>query len=342
MAKKKAVVLRGIHIACHIPSEERLTLQIERLVPEKFRKLAEALEDYMTVVDADFREKKYTPRGRGWRGRGRKISAKSRTRVLRFSPFPSRFSNILKTIRVKITVERKRKCLVLEGEKHGRKQQNIYILPYINAPEFMTFIDAENREIDALNKRIEEFKTSNYFRNLKKTLQDNGIRVSMNGEWKVDHIQIDLTPLALEPQTVKDMVTAEYQELFKEAETTKEKTKEELELKRAKGIQRLQEELDRKGKELVVKGLENIQKKVENIVKRVVGAKKLNQKQIKTELANLKRVAVSVGLESIAETVIDPLSESIGNAEKTLALFGTKELSTEVVDARVKALIEAL
>ena len=75
----KPVVLHGIHIATHTPTEERLTVQIEGLSPEKFRDLAVALEDWMEVVDENYKKK--TTRGRGWKGRGKRITAATRVRI---------------------------------------------------------------------------------------------------------------------------------------------------------------------------------------------------------------------------------------------------------------------
>lgn len=329
MAKrKKAVVLRGIHVACHVPTEERLTLQIERLPPDKFRSLAMDLEDYFLVVDDAFKETFI--RGRGWKGRGRRITAKSRVRVLKFSPFPSRFSNILRSIRRDIYVELHRLCLVLEGQQYGGYKHNIYILPYTYAPQFMVFIQAKNKEIDELNKRLIAFKQTSYFEDLKTVLQKHDVRVNLNGNWHVDHINVDVTPLALEPMAVKELVEEEYKTMF-----TKLKDQEK------RGLEALHNELERKRRELVVKGVENIQSKIGTIVKRIVSAKKLKPKIVKKDLERLRRLSVSVGLESVASTVIDPLAQVVDNPEKAMELFGTKNIS-EAVDGRIRGLIESL
>ncbi len=331
MAKKKAVVLRGIHVACHAPTEARLTVQIEGLSPDKFRSLAVALEDYFLVVDDAFKET--FVRGRGWKGRGRRVSATSRVRVLRFSPFPSRFSNVLRSIRRDIYVELNKNCLVLEGEQYGGYKQNIYILPYANAPSFMNFIEAKNKEIDELNLKVEDFKKTGYFSDLKEILQSKlpkGYILSLNGNWRLEHISIDVTPLSLEPTTVKQMVEEDYRKMF-----------EKLADEEKRGLEALHAELDRKRRELVVKGVENIQRKIETVVKRIVGGKKLRPKAVKKNLERLRRIAISVGLETVASTVIDPLAEVVDNPEKAMELFGTKDLN-EGVNGRIKGLIDSL
>jgi len=328
MAKKKAVILRGIHIAVHSPTEERLTVQIEGLPPDKFRSLAMALEDYFLVVDDAFKET--FVRGRGWKGRGRRVSARNRIRVLRFSPFPSRFSNILRSIRRDIYIELHKNCLVLEGTQYGGYKQNIYILPYANAPAFMSFVEEKNREIDGLNDRIKRFRETRYFEDLKEILKAHNVQVNLNGNWNIEHLSLDATPLALEPTTVKQLVEEDYKKMFNR-----------LEDEEKRGLEALHAELERKRRELVIKGVEDIRRKIETVVKRIVGAKKLRPETVKKDIARLRRLAVSVGLEAIASTVIDPLAEVVDNPEKAMEVFGTKNLS-EGIDGRIKGLIESL
>lgn len=328
MAKRKTVVLKGIHISVHSPTEERLTVQIEGLTPDQFRNIAADLEDWFLVVDDKYKET--FVRGRGWKGRGKRVSEKKRMRVLRFSPFPSRFSNILRTIRRDLYEELHRNCLVLAGEQYGGYRQNIYILPYANAPAFMSSIQEQNKVIDELNKKIEDFQKTSYFADLKAILEKHKARVRLNGEWRMEHVTIDATPLALEPTTVKEMVEEEYRKMFKK-----------LEEDERRGLEALHEELERKRRELVVKGIENIQQKINNIVNRIVAAKKLKPKTVKQDLERLRRLSVSVGLESLATSVIEPLSQIIENPEKATEIFGTKDLSIGV-NGRIKALLESL
>lgn len=339
MAKRKPVVLRGIHIAVHVPTEERLTVQVEGLAPDRFRSLAEALEDWFVVVDDAFKET--FVRGRGWRGRGRRVTANKRLRVLRFSPFPSRFSNILRCIRRDMYIELNRQCLVLEGQQCGGYKQNVYILPYANAGEFMNFVEAKNREIDELNRRIEDFRATKYFADLKEILREQNVKVNLNGEWRLGHITTDVTPLALEPAAVRELIEEEEKKLFERLSVKEKEEMERLEEERRRGLEALQRELENKRKELVVKGVENIQRKINSVVKRIVGAKKLNPKTVKKDIERLRRIAVSVGLEAVAINVIDPLVEAVDNPEKAMELFGTKDLS-QAVSGRIKGLIETL
>lgn len=321
-------VLRGLHVAVHMPTEERLTVQIEGLDPEKFRGLAADLEDWFAVVDDAYKET--FVRGRGWKGRGRRVTQFKRVRILKFSPFPSRFSNILRTVRRDIYRELHSKCLVLAGEEVGGRRQNIYILPYANAPAFMKTVEEKNREIDCLTDRIKEFQKTSYFQELKGILKKYNVNINLDVEWKLGRITVDVTPLALEPRTVKEMVEEEYKRFFKK-----------LEREEKEALEALHKELERKRRELVIKGVENLQEKLNQIINRITTMKKLKPKVVKKELDNLHKLAVSVGLESLAETVIAPLAEVVENPDKAVEVFGTKDLS-EGVNGRIKALLESL
>lgn len=323
------VVLRGLHVAVHEPTEERLSAQIEGLTPEQFRSLAADLEDWFVVVDEKY--KKTFTRGRGWKGRGKRLSERKRTRVLKFSPFPSSFSNVLRSIRRKIYSELHRNCLVLAGEKRGGSRRNIYILPYANAPAFMRQVQKLNKVVDELNEQIEAFQKTEDFEELKNILRRNDVDVNvLHGNWRLNHINLDITPLALEPTTVKELVEAEYKRMFKE-----------LEEEERKGLEALHEELERKRREIVIKSVEDLQRKITDIVNKIVATKKLRVNDAKRRLKQIRTIAVSVGLESLAKTVIDPLAQVIEDPSKTMEVFGTLNLG-DGVSSRIKALIEAL
>jgi len=328
MPRKKAVVLRGIHVSVHCPTEERLMVQLEGLSPDKFRKLAVALEDYFLVVDDAFKET--WVKGRGWKGRGRRVTAKSRVRVLRFSPFPSRFSNILRTVRRNIYCELHKQCVVLEGTQYGGYKQNIYLLPYRNAPAFMAFIETQNKIIDDLNSKIKEFQATSYWVDLKEIFKQHKVDASLlNRNWVIRHIQVDAMMLMLEPSTVEQLIEQEYKKMF-------EKLREE----EKRGLELLNRELERQRQELVIKAVENLRQNIQSIVKRIISQKKLDSKKAKKELARLRNIAVDVGLESLAISVIDPLTQVVENPERATELLG-KDIPAEI-DGRIKGLLESL
>ena len=326
---KGNVTLSGLHMSVHCPTEERLTSQIEGLTPVLLTQIAADLEDWFVVVDEKHKEK--STRGRGWQGRGKKISEQSRVRLIRFSPFPSSFSNVLRTIRRDIYEDLHEYCLVLEGEVHGGYKQNIYILPYANAPAFMGKLQARNKIIDDLNTKIASFLTSKEYMDIVDILKRfNQERVLERVTWHLEHISFDATPLALEPAAVKQMVEGEYAKMFRKLSDDEQR-----------GLQALEHELEQKRQELVVKGVENLRKRIENLARRIVAASKKDPSKVREELQRLRGLATSVGLEAIATGVIDPLAQVVDDPDKVMATFGTNDISS-VVNNRIKSLIESL
>ena len=346
----KPVVLHGLFLNIHIPTEERLNHQIEGLGPEAFRRLAADLEDYFAVVDDKYKETAI--RGRGWKGRGKKVSAgidsqtgrqkTNRVRVLRFSPFPSRFSNILRTMRRDLYDALHRECLVLEGNQRSRFKQNIYVLPFSNAPVFMSYVAAKNNELVELQQRIEDFKQTRYFNDIKDVLAKYNIELHLNGSSSdLGEITVDATPLALETSTVKQMVEDEYKQMFEEAESEKKEISEKLRSEYEHGMQALTETLERQRKEIVEKAVQNVAAKINLIVKRIVGTKKLKPESVKKDLDRLRRMAVSVGLDGIASSVIDPLIRVSENPDEVKLEFGTNDLEAGV-SGRIRGLLKGL
>lgn len=323
----------------HVPTEERLSVQVLGLTPEVFRLVAAELEDWFIVVDNEY--KKTFVRGRNWKARGRKISERKRLRIVDFSPFPSRFANILRTVRRKLYEELHRRCLVLTGEQHGAFRQNFYILPYAMVPTFMKEVSKQNRDIDGLNKMVQKFTQTRHFKELTSIFEKHSLKIILNEVWTIEHVSVDVTPLALEPTTVKEMVETEYKRMYETLDREKRKKFSKLEREEQEGLDALSAELERKRKEIVVKGVEDMQSKITKIVQHVVAAKKLQPATIQKELDNLRDLAVSVGLDAVAESVIDPMLIAFNNPEKALELFGTKDLQS-AVSGRIAGLIKNL
>ena len=340
---KKPLTLQGIHFSMHTPTEERLTAQFDGLTPELFRKLGMRFEDWSRVVDDLYKLK--TTRGRGWQGRGHRVtmpktedesaSDSGRVRVIRASPFPSSFSNILRTIRRDLYFTLRRHCLVLEGEQHGGYKQNIYILPYANAPSLMAEMQIQNGIIDELNQRLQDFMGTRDYRDFVQILSDNGIPVESlsTRQWHIEHISFDATPLSLEPATVMEMVR-----------TARGTIKSELREEEQRGMEDLHAELERKRQTMVTQALNSLKKEVDHNVAKIIAGIKKNPDRAKRELEQLRNKAVSVGLDSLATSVIDPLSQLIDNPERVCELFGTVNVSElpSKVDGKIRSLIEAL
>jgi len=207
--------------------------------------------------------------------------------------------------------------------RHGRVGKLVY-----NSPSFMAYIEEQNKTIDSLNREIEEFRETSFFRQIKNVLENAGLNPDgLNGEPSLPRITVDLTPLRLDSSIIEEFVEAKYRRVF-------EKISEE----EKRGLEALQRELENKRRELVINAVENLRDQINRIVKRVLAKRKL--KGVKEELERLKALAVDVGLEAVASSVIDPLIETVEDPKRIEAEFGTDILAG--VNGRISSLISSL
>ena len=329
MARKKAIIVEGFLLSVSVPTEERLsvTVNASRIGWDRYRRLIYTLQDHLAIIDDAY--KKRETRGRGVGARYRRISQQKRTRILRFIPYPSRFANILRTIRRDLYFEVNSRCLVLNMMHFGYFKRNIYLLPYNQAPAFMAYVEEQNKEIESLNKQIEEFRKTRYFEDIREILSESGLDPNvLNGGVEIPKISVDLTPLRLDPSIVEEIVETKYKKVF-------EKISEE----EKRGLEALRRELESKRRELVVKSIESLRSRLDEIVKNIVAKKKL--KDVKKELERLRSLASDVGLEALANTVINPLIEVTEDPSKAEEILGTADISKEI-DGRIAGLIKTI
>jgi len=329
MARKKAVIVEGFLLSVSVPTEERLsvTVNASKIGWDRYRKLIYTLQDHLAIIDDAY--KKRETRGRGVGARYRRISQQRRTRILRFIPYPSRFANILRTVRRNLYFEVNARCLVLNMMHFGYFKRNIYLLPYNQAPAFMAYVEEQNKEIESLNKEIEEFRKTGYFKDIRDILSESGLDPNvLNGGVKIPKISVDLTPLRLDPSVVEEIVETKYKRVF-------EKISEE----ERRGLEALRRELESKRRELVVKSIESLQGRINDIIKNIVAKKKL--KDVKKELERLRSLASDVGLEAIANNVINPLIDVAEDPSKAEDILGTADISKEI-DGRIAGLIKTI
>lgn len=352
--ERKPVILQGLHLNLHCPTEELLTIICKGLDPETFRAIGYEVEDWRKDVDEAYKKK--TIRGSGWKGRGTKVGIQ-RIRIIKISPFPSRFSNILRELRRDLYADLHKSCLVLEESGDSHFKRNIYILPYSNAVALMTDIKRANFVIDDLNVKIQEFLGTSYYDHLKMILKQHRIIIlEKNIRWHIDHVDFEVTNLALNPAAIKETVSKEYQRMFQRIDAKKaaaeaelgmmidqRKVEAEANLQKQydEGMQLLYTKLQEKEKDLVVKAVENMRKKLKVTIGKIVGAHKLKPETVKEELEKLRRIAESVGLEAIAQDIIIPLTIVVDNPEKAFDLLGSTDIETAVND-RITSMVDKL
>ena len=337
----KAVVLQGILFSMHFHGDDLLKTQAPNLSEEIFNRLKNRLEDQLTAIDRKHQQRE----GHGastWEAMGTRIDSEkleldddeNRTRSIRIRMFPRAFSNKLAAMKDRLVEARLDKCITLESYRSGRYKECIYILPYSNAPFMIALVDAVNKEIDLLNEEIAEYVESSDYLSLYRILKEfNLTRIVDKKTWHIPHVMYKAIPLALNPAAVMTMVKAG-------RTTLDEKLKKEYEV----GEKLLQEELERQSREMVTGALTALKKQIDDSVSKIVLAMKTDPERVKADLENLKNKAASIGLEALANSVIDPLQALIDNPDKVGELFGVKVLSQvpDEVDERIKALLRSL
>ena len=329
MAKKKPIIVEGFLLSVSVPTEERLSVTIDAsgISWRRYRDLIYALQDQLAIIDDEYKIRE--TRGRGLGARYRRITPSKRTKTIKFIPYPSRFANILRTIRRDVYFEVNSRCLVLNMMHFGYFKRNIYLLPYNQAPAFMSYINEKNREIEDLNNQIEDFRRTRYFDEIRDIISDAKLDTSaLDDIVKIPKISVDLTPLRLDPSIVEDLIETRYKKMF-----------ERISEEEKKGLEVLRRELEEKRRELVIKSIESIRDKINVIIRRIAAEKKL--KNVKKELEHLKRIAVDIGLEAVAKTVINPLIEVTENPSKAEEILGTADISKEI-DGRIAGLIKTI
>lgn len=342
---KKLAALRGVTVALHIPTEDKLNLQIDNLTPERFRKAAAELEDYFIEVDDKY--KKHRVQGRSWKAHGRKRrDADRRVRSLDFSPFPSRFANIIRMVRRDLYNELHDRCLVLSKGSSGAFHEKMYVLPFSNIPSFQKELKKQNKKIKELNDKIEKFTQTKYWTRIGEILSSYNVNLEKT-LFIVPHVEdvtMDVTPLALEAAAVKEMVEEDYKRMYTKLGEMERQKYARLEREEQEGLDAINSELKQKYREIVVQGIEDVQSKLQKIIQRIAVAKKLRPKNIKDDLQSLKELSISVGLESVVDSIISPVTMAFDSPDKALDLFGTKNFNEigEKISGRVRSLIDNL
>jgi hypothetical protein len=295
------------------------------MTPEQLQRIWREVEDWRKPVDDLYKLK--ASRGRESKARGKRITAEQRERIFSFPVFPSSFLNVLSTLRRDLCDERIRNCLVLEEEQIGNLKQNLYVLPYANLPEMILFIQNLNTRIDELNKNIADFKVTGSYDDLIAILHSYQTENAVTSrDWTIPHITFRVTPIALEPTTVMQMV-----------ETERGKVASEI-------METYRAELEHQQQDLVTKAVNKLNESLNQIVERIVSSDRINPEKIRIDLERLRGKASAIGLDMLSSTVITPLIQVVDDPAKMLELFNTmnkKELPKEI-SGRIRGLIAKL
>lgn len=312
----KRIVLNGFLADIHCTSESNLDVEIDasKLTWSEYQSLILDLEDLLSEIDEKHSVRSWLVRGRSLRARYHRVSADERKRRLRFSPFPSKFSNIITNARGFVYNLVTQYCIVLE--KVGNRK--VYFLPKSVAPSLVASIDALNEKvIGKLRREIKEFQESNDYARIGQCLHKHKIdpRVLDRTFW-IGNFMVDVIPVDFGYSISED----EYYRKVKRQSAVRE-------------LDILRKHIERKYREYSAEAVKNIMEKVA-VMSEEFDRRKNIQKAFKDRLDKLIELSKSIGLNEVSafltkvRKICDlPRKERKEALEKT---FGVKTLSEAV------------
>jgi len=320
--------LNGFIVDVRTVSESNLELEVDasRIAWEEYRKLVDELGDVLSEVDEKWSARSWLVRGRSVRGRFRRVTAEDRRRMLRFSPLPSSYSNILKNTRTYMYGLVADNCLVLE--QVGTRK--VYLLPRPMAPLLVEGVDKINREvIEPLRKNITEFKDGDDYLKIEKLLFRHGIdpAVLRTATFNIGDFIVDVLPVNFGYSVNGDDVYTR----MRRTETVK-------------GLEILKAQLARKHREYALNAVSDITRRIVDLASGIELRRRTHG--LEGKLDALKEICDSLGLGEISEKVIAPLRQIVQvraseRPDLTEKLFGTRNLK-EAVENALKASAQVL
>jgi len=308
MAKKRAVVVRGFLIDFGVPSEDLLNVSVDVTSLRKredYMAFKEGLEDQLREMDKDYAKRK-TLRGRSLRARyttiivnGRKV----RIKIIRFSPYPSRFSNELKTMRREWYEELARNTMIL-GKSSGAtalgRERNLYLLPYENALALTAVRRRLNKSLEDLRKRLREFEQTKRFHKVFSYVSETIKTPIAEKPLNIHDIRLELLPLSFE-QSVFESFLAEKEKGAAKA----------IDEEKQRGMKEIQQELERTRRDMIEKAVRDLQGRLGAVMDQLarITALKVSEKEakrLKKNIEDVKALADGAGvgwcIERVTET----------------------------------------
>jgi len=216
----KRIVVNGYFVTLYSPSAEAfktIKADFKDLKPRKFYKMVEELEDYLSEVDEEYRERNVAAASRSIYAQFTK--AYRRDRKISFSPYPNRFINITNHIRTKLYEAINTHAIVIPVISSGHFKRNIYILPTANYDNFLKEVDNLNKELDNLREMIDEYHKKKYIDRILAILDKYGVKYT-NKTVLIHNIYVDTMPIVLDPEVIEPYISRRAK---REIERTKQK-----------------------------------------------------------------------------------------------------------------------
>jgi len=313
-------MLDGFLIDVHTTSESRLLIEVDatHLSWDRYNSLLMELEDVLTFIDKKYSAKSKLVRERRLAARYQRIQKDVRRKRLSFSPFPSKFTNVLKNVRSYVYSNVKNSCITLENIGNRK----LYFLPKELAPSFAYIIEEINsKTISKLNSEIREFMKTEEYNKILSILEKYEINVGQK-VFEIGRFDISVIPFNANYRVDED-------EVYKSM-----KRDEEL-----KGIDILRKQIEKKRMEYAEKAVKDAIRRILDIVEQYDSGKRIVFAEKK--LQRLRKLCESLEMKEVISKVLDPLEKILLSepderekvAEKEFGTWKLKEAVQKVLDS---------
>jgi len=359
----KRIIVEGFLLDFNVPSEDLLNISVDVTgIPDFKRRYLAFRDDFLELLHevSVAYAKSENLRGRGVKASYSRLIAGKRTKhptVWRFSPYPSRFGNVLTTTRRKWYESLDSNTVIISRTA----TRNVYLLPFDKVPVFMADKQKLNSEIEDLQMNIKAYEqTDDYKRVINFVQKKMGIKFEPRPA-TLHSIVLSYYPLKLHPQVFEEFLAERWKGAV-----------QKMDEEEKRGLEEIRSELERTRRELVMRSIDDMQSRLGELMKYLttVTSMKLTAKQaksLKQKLQNVQELAESVGvgwcIQRITETNLklveavtkknkkaiaeasDAVAKEIGLAPSEKAEETLKRATialTEKASPRLKALMEEM
>jgi len=305
------VIIEGFIIDFYVPSEELLniTVDVSRIARSHYMDFKEQLEDMLRDIDEKWAERK--TRRRTLRARYTTLPNKVRSRILRFTPYPSRFSNELKTFRANWYKALRTNTLILGKIPLTYSARNLYLVPLEKAPDLVLAKDEFNLQLKRLRKEVRRYERTKDFEAVFSYLNENLRERVEKVECELPDMHLDLHQIRLDPAVFERYVESKGKEVLRK-----------LDEERREAFQRLRNEVEETRRRVIEIALTDLQSRLGAVMK-VLTVELLNldvAKKLRKNIEEIKSLAESVHLETVMMPLIEAdmkmIDAIIGGDEK--------------------------
>ncbi len=307
----RPIVFNGYYVSVHSPSRnlfKTVKVDFSKLSGSDLYKMIEELEETKSKINAEYREREVdTVSESDIRAEFRR-ARKRRRRVVRFSPYPNRFGNIVNSVRTKLYDLLNLYAIVIPNIEVGAFRRNVYILPKDSIDKFLKEIDILNQRLGELRKAMEEYHNKGYIDKITSILDKYDVKYRVY-KASLRNIFTDMFAIVIDPEAISPYIS-----------------------------ERARKEIEKAKEKIVRQAVKDAEKKIRSMINQyiiMIKKKKFNPKKAKKILEEMKKNVNSLGIVNI-DSVIDPLIDMC-NDPKKLA-----EKGLETVSGKVRALLESL